>query len=184
MTTVSHPAASHTRSAGYEQSVLEQVTRGLRERLAEVSELCRDPRDVLGEADQVAQRMLSAVPVPHLWDTQIGPFYDTAGVIRLLGISKQAVADRVRRRTILSGTTRQGRVVYPVFQFHGRRLVDGISEVASRFRGTPVDNWAICAWFTTPAADLDGSAPARWLLDGKPVAPVTDLAEQTARRWA
>lgn len=171
-------------TVAYTQEIVKLVTSGIEQRLAELINLGGDPREVLGEASAVAELMLSAVPATHAWDAQIGPFYDTPGVCRLLGISKQAVADRVRRRTILSGTSRQGRAVYPVFQFRGRHLVGAISEVAARFRDVPVDDWAVSAWFTTPAADLDGKTPARWLLDNGPVDPVRELAEQTVRRWA
>lgn len=98
-------------------------------------------------------------------------------------MSKQAVADRVKRRTILSGVTKQGRIVYPAFQFRGSAVRPEISRVSAEFAACPVDGWAVCAWFTTPAADLHGLTPLAWLDEHRPVEQVTTLAAETARRW-
>ena len=163
----------------YERDLLDALSEGLRRRLHGAG---RDLR-ALGDPGDVADRMLALVPVPHPWDAQIGPFYDTPAVVRLLGVSKQAVADRARRGTLLRVTTRQGRHLYPVFQFDRRRLYPAIPQALAPFRDTRVDGWAIASWLTTPAAALDGATPAQWLRDGGDAAPVVALAEDVAARW-
>lgn len=163
----------------YERDLLDALSEGLRQRLGSLG---RDPR-TLGAPREVADRMLAVVPMAHPWDEQVGPFYDTPGVVRLLGISKQAVADRVRRRTLIATITTNGRHLYPTFQFDRARIVPRISEVAAVFRSTPADGWAIASWFTTPAVTLNGQTPAQWLRAGNDPDPVASLADDAAARW-
>lgn len=172
-----------TANVAFERQVLGLLTTTLHERVAAIKEAGQDPVRVLGSPQEVAERMAATVPALHPWDTQVGPFYDTPGVTRLLGVSKQAVADRVKRRTLLSGVTRQGRVVYPVFQFRGGAVRPEISKVSVEFADCPVDGWAVCAWFTTPAADLEGLTPLAWLDQHRPLEQALELARETARRW-
>ncbi|MGH3500094.1 MAG: hypothetical protein ACRDQA_04190 [Nocardioidaceae bacterium] len=143
----------------------------------------RDP-SFLGTPTEVADRMLATMPVAHPWDAQIGPFYDTPTVARLLNVTKQAIADRVRRRTLLAATTRQGKIVYPTWQFEGRRVLPEVSQAVAAFRDVPVDGWAIGSWFTTPVELLDGATPAQWLGKHRALDPVHALAKETANRWA
>lgn len=161
----------------YAQEVLDAVAARLHQRLAN-----RD-HSALGPPDRVAERMLATVPVTHPWDNQIGPFYDTAGVAALLGIRKQAIADRVRRYTLLAAYTAQGKIVYPAWQFDGAHLNPAISRTVAAFRHAQVDGWAIASWFTTPARSLNGATPAAWLRTGDPE-PVLALAHDTSGRWA
>ena len=46
-----------------------------------------------------------------------GPFYSTAGLARVLGgVSRQAIEERRRRRTVLALRTADDAWVYPAFQ--------------------------------------------------------------------
>lgn len=172
-----------TTAIEYEQRVVSALATGLHARLGELAAAGRDP-SMLGSPAELADRMLATVPQPHPWDVQIGPFYDTPGLVRLLGISKQAIAERVQRRSLIAATTRQGKLVYPSFQFAGRRVLASVSAIAQLFRDTPVDGWAEASWFTTSAASLDGATPAQWLVAGGDVAPVRDLATDAVHRWS
>ncbi len=167
----------------YESDVLTALAAGLHERVAAVRAAGHDPAH-LGTPRDLARRMLAAVPATHPWDEQIGPFYDAAGLTAWLGISKQALNDRVRRSRMLAVTTADGRVVYPARQFDGRQLVAGLADALAKFRDTQVDGWAIAAWLTTPAAALRGKTPFDWLHDGDDAQRVAGLAEETAARWA
>jgi len=138
----------------------------------------------LGSADDLAERMLAALPILHPWDVQVGPFYDTAGLTGLLGVSKQAVADRVRRGTLLAVTTSDGRVVYPAWQLRGRTVLPGLARVLAVLTPAAGDAWTVAAWLTTPAADLEGMTPARWLRDREEPERVVALARSSALRWA
>jgi hypothetical protein len=166
----------------YVTEMLTALAAGLHERVAAVRAAGHDPA-LLGSPGDLAKRMLAAVPATQPWDEQIGPFYDTAELTAWLGISKQALNDRVRRSRMLAVTTADGRVVYPARQFDGRQIVAGLADALAKFRGTPVDGWAIAAWLTTPAAALRGKTPLDWLHHGNDAQRVAGLAEETAR-WA
>lgn len=142
--------------------------------------------EAAGAVDDVARAMLAVLPaaVAHPWAAQIGPFHDTRGVQALLGITRQAVSERVTRRTLLGTRTTSGRIVYPTFQFVGREVAPQVKAVLAEFKDVPVDGWAIAAWFTVPAEALGGATPAGWLRDGRDVDPVLDLARDAAARWS
>lgn len=140
----------------------------------------------LGAADDLAARMLAAVPQPSPW-AELGPFYSTAGIARVLGgISRQAVEERRRRRTILALRTTDGAWVYPAFQLDDRnRVVPGLPDVLDRFpAGTPDDEWMVAAFVAAPQPGLDGRSIADHLRAGGDLAPVLALADDRAERWA
>ncbi len=166
----------------FEQTVTDKVVSGLHRRFATYARAGIAAAD-LGDPDQFASRVLAAVPTPHPWDAQFGPFYDTAGVVKLLGITRQAVADRVRRRTLIGASTTSGRMVYPVFQFDGNRVDRRISAISTLFRDTPVTGWAVAAWLSTASPDLGMLSPVDWVRAGKDRDRITELATVTARQW-
>jgi hypothetical protein len=140
----------------------------------------------LGDADDLAARMLAAVPQPSPW-SELGPFYSTAGIARVLGgVSRQAIEERRRRRTILALRTADGVWVYPAFQLDDRnRVLPGLAEVLDRFRPeTPEDEWMVAAFIAAAQPGLDGRSIAEHLRAGGDLAPVLDLAEDRAARWA
>jgi hypothetical protein len=140
----------------------------------------------LGDADTLAARMLAAVPRPSPW-AELGPFYSTAGIARVLGgVSRQAVEERRRRRTILALRTADGVWVYPAFQLDERnRVTRGLAEVLDRFRPqTPDDEWMVAAFVAAAQPGLDGRTIVDHLQDGGGLAPVLDVADERAARWA
>ena len=155
----------------------------LHERLARASAAGRDPAR-LGSPAEVAQRMLAAVPSVSAWDEQLGPFYDTAGLTRYLGVSKQALADRVKRRRLLAMTTADGKTVYPARQFDGRDLVRGFADILAVFRGIEVDDWTLGSWLMAPSAELDGLSVLGWLVAGRPADVARVHANAAAARWS
>lgn len=142
--------------------------------------------DDLGDPDALAARMLAAVPEPSPW-AELGPFYSTAGIARVLGgVSRQAVEERRRRRTILALRTAEGTWVYPAFQLDERnRVVRGLAEVLDRFRPqTPDDEWMVASFLAAPQPALGGGTIVDHLRAGGELAPVLDLADERAARWA
>jgi hypothetical protein len=166
----------------YEKHLLNALSARLRRRLTEVAATGGDPA-TFGAPEQMADRMLAVVPVAHPWHEQIGPFYDTAGLTKLLGITRQAVADRVRRRRLLAVSTRDKRLLYPILQFDGPNVLAGLPDVLMAFTDTTVDGWAVAAWLTTPAAALGSRTPIDWVHAGEDPAPLHLLAADTAARW-
>jgi len=132
----------------------------------------------------VVKLMLESIP-SHVYDKQIGPFYNTTAVRKLLGnVTRQAISDRVKNHSLLRVTTADGVQLYPTFQFANCAIRPEIREILSVFRDAPVDGWAIAQWFTTPAHDLANRTP-RAVLDEDPslLEYVLPLAQGTAQRW-
>ncbi len=140
----------------------------------------------LGAPDDLARRMLAAVPEPSPW-SELGPFYSTTGLARVLGgVSRQAVDERRRRRTVVALRTADGAWVYPAFQLDDRnQVVRGLGEVLGRFRPrTPDDEWMIAAFLAAPQPALGGDSIADHLRRGGDLVPALALAGERAGRWS
>ncbi len=169
----------------YVRRVSDQVSAELTRRVDALRAQGQDA-DALGDADSLAARMLAAVPEPSPW-AELGPFYSTAGVARVLGgISRQAVEERRRRRTILALRTADDVWVYPAFQLDDRnRVVRGLADVLARFRPANTDDeWMVAAFVAAPQPDLGGRTIPEHLADGGELGDVVALADERAERWA
>jgi hypothetical protein len=169
----------------YVAQVSARVNAELARRVGTLRERGVDP-DSLGDPDALAARMLAAVPEPSPW-SELGPFYSTSGIARVLGgISRQAVEERRRRRTILALRTTDGVWVYPAFQLDDRnRVVQGLAEVLDRFRPhTADDEWMVASFLAAPQPGLHGDSVVDHLRSGGDLAAVLDLAADRAERWA
>ena len=125
----------------------------------------------LGAPQELAERMVSTLPSPSPWDELIGPFYGPAQVARALGdVSRQAVADRRQRRTLLGLKTADGHWVYPVFQFDRHNSVlSGLPELLRILAASDVDDWSLAGWLASPLRSLGGRTPIEWLRsEGEP----------------
>ncbi|HXU30576.1 MAG TPA: hypothetical protein VN851_08380 [Thermoanaerobaculia bacterium] len=168
---------------------LDQVTtrlrRGLEVRISDYAEHGRSFNE-LGSADELAARMLQAVPAVSRWNDVLGPFYGTPQVAKMCGgISRQALADRRERRTILGLKTADGVVVYPAFQFDAKnQILRGMPEVLQSFRGIDVDDWTIAGWLVSPSRVLEGRSVVEWLRQGRDLEPAVTLARDAARRFS
>lgn len=121
-----------------------------------------------------------ASPLPDL----VGPVYTSGGVQSVLRISRQQLADRRQRGTIITARTADGRWVYPAYQFVDGGLRTDVREVLDMLRagGTP-DPWTLALWFPTARADLGGVSPLK-LLEAGQLDTVLAHAAGTAARWA
>jgi hypothetical protein len=140
----------------------------------------------LGDPDELASRMLAAVPAPSPW-RDLGPFYSTSGLARVLGgVTRQAIEERRRRRTILALRTADGVWVYPAFQLDERnRVVRGLPQVLDRFQPrTADDEWMVAAFVAAPQPGLDDRSIVEHLRAGGDMDPVLALADERAQRWA
>src|SRR5689334_432042 len=121
--------------------------------VARQEQLRAQGRDLeIDDVEDLADRMMAALPSVHVLDQPLGPFYDTTGLVAWLGISRQALFDRVRRGTVLACRTSDGHLVYPSLQF-GRtgQVRPGVVEAVGAFTRAGVDGWATGAWLTTPS---------------------------------
>lgn len=127
----------------------------------------RSPNVVLGDPRSFAERAVHATaPEASPWDELVGPFLRSVGVRARLGISRQAVTAKSTRRQLLRTITVDGEYLYPVWQFAGNQLVDGLADVLSLFPEAVVDGWTLAGWLRTPDADL-GESPMDALTRGE-----------------
>ena len=169
----------------------EALAEAVRVRVAQrVEELAAQGRTLdLGDVDALAERMMAALPLVHPLDQPLGPFYDTAGLVAWLGISRQALFDRVRRGTVLACRTSDGHLVYPSLQFGRNGAVrPGVQEAVGAFTRRGVDGWSIGAWLTTPTDAFEGHSAVDYLVvhrsSAGAVARVAELAAADAAAWA
>lgn len=137
--------------------------------------------DVTAMARDAAQRVLETAST---WVEHLGSLYDSEGVAKLLSrtgtpISRQAVH---KRRGLLTLTTGSGQIVYPAFQFDGRRPVPGLAAVLDTLPETVVSRWTVASWLVSPEADLAGARPIDVLRDHGPEGRAAVLS--AARRWS
>lgn len=134
----------------------------------------------------MVEAMLDALPTKHPFD-DLGPFYDTAGLLRWLKVSRQAVSKKIQRRAILALTTGNGARVYPAWQFtpDGQPLA-GLPEVLDELLSA-TDPWTAAVWLTTPVERLGGRTAIEVLrasqVDPRPAGEARELAAEDARRW-
>jgi hypothetical protein len=169
----------------------EALAEAVRVRVAQrVEELAAQGRTLdLGDVDALAERMMAALPLVHPLDQPLGPFYDTAGLVAWLGISRQALFDRVRRGTVLACRTSDGHLLYPSLQFGRQGAVRaGVQEAVGAFTRRGVDGWSIGAWLTTPTDAFEGHSAVDYLVvhrsSAAAVATVAERAAADAAAWA
>lgn len=166
-----------------EQQILRSVIVKVRARLRKAAEDQVGP-EAFGDPEAIADAMVAALPLGHPFDEAAGPFYDTAGLARWLGISRQAVHQRAARHAILGCPLADDAAVYPTWQFldNGATL-PGLAEVVAVLADGDSDPWMAALWLRAPNDALDGATPADWLRDGGDTVPVLEAARRVAAGW-
>ena len=168
--------------------LLDHVERRLTERADELARQGRSLRS-LGDLDDLAARMVAALPSVHPWDAELGPFYDTAGLMQWLGVTRQALADRVGRGTLLACRTTDGHLLYPLLQF-GRngQVRPGLVDAVGILRRAGADGWAVGTWLTTPSEAFGGNSAVDHLVlhrsSREAVERVVAVATADAAGWS
>lgn len=142
--------------------------------------------DMLGDPQHLADRVVAAAPSqPSPLEGLTGPFYGTAGLRAWLGVTRQALADRVRGKRLLGMRTGDGTWVYPAWQFtDDRRTIPHLAEVLRALAAGSDEPWTWALWLTAPSEDWQGLPAWRYLADGGDLAPVLFEARVDAARWA
>lgn len=166
------------------ESVAKHVRRALAGLAESYAEKGRSLED-LGTPEEIAKRMLATVPAPSDWDELLGPFYSTSKVAQLLGnISRQAIADRRERRTLLGLRTADGSYVYPAFQFDAHNeVLPGLAEVLQCFDPKDVEEWTVAGWLVALQRSLSGRSVIEALAAGSEKEKVVALAQAQAARY-
>jgi hypothetical protein len=142
--------------------------------LAELAELAEP------EAVELARQILEHSINSRAWGAQVGPALTQGDTARLLRKSVQAVS---KDRGLLRVVNSDGRPVYPLIQFDGRRQVPGLAAVI-RTLAAVMEPLAIAGWLTTPNAGL-GARPIDALRAGSAgAAAVQAAAARIAARVA
>lgn len=186
---LSSERSTRTASEQFHRDLLDAVQDAVEARLRDVE---RRGGDVarLGDPHELAQRMAATLPVAaHPFDVELGPFYDTTGLSRWWGVSRQALADRVRRGTLLACRTADGHLVYPAFQFARDGAVrPGIADAVAVFARGGVDGWTAAVWLTTPSPAFDGESAVDHLVvhraSPSAVRRVVQQAQADVAAWA
>lgn len=163
----------------------DRVGRAIAARVRSLAVTWQETATTAPPEDELARAVLDLPPLAlpdGSLGGEIGPFYDTAGVMKLLGgIAKQAVGARRRKATILALRTADDKWVYPVFQFAGAGVRRSLLPAIHAFRDSPP--WSAALWFVTDNDDLDGMSPLKWAMADLPAEAVTVSAQRTAAEW-
>jgi hypothetical protein len=141
--------------------------------------------DIKWMASTVARVALDVEPQNEM-DQLVGPFYDTATLESWLGISRQAIDQRVKARKLLACMTPDKVRLYPVWQFTDTgQTIPGLTLVLPILASGVNAPWTWAMWMVSKLPyELDGLSPAEWLTRGRDVAAVATLATQDASAWA
>lgn len=136
--------------------------------------------------DELVRMMTAPIPKASAWNDAVGPFYDTAGARRLLGVSRQALAQQRGRRQVLALATADGQLVYPTFQFDDhRRVLPGLAVVLGAIPPGVVDDWTLASWLRqSQLPELGGHSVIEYLRAGGDPAAAAESARRAVARWA
>ena len=134
-------------------------------------------REASPDAVALAVAVLEGDFADRVWREQVGASLSQRDTARLLGRSEQAVS---KDRRLLRVSRRDGRPVYPVFQFEGRRQRPGVADVVSVLEDS-VNALTTASWLTAPNDTLGGSRPIDALTEGR-LEEVLSLAARMAER--
>lgn len=170
--------------AAFERQVMRALGPKLHERLQRASDAELSIEVLFGDPTDLAEKMAASLPASHTYNDISGPFYDTAGLTRWLGISRQAVHQKVTKHALLACPTADGVTVYPAWQFlPNGATIPALPEVLSTLAEGTDDAWMIALWMQAPSDLLDETRPSDWLRTGGAPQRVLAMARNTAARW-
>jgi hypothetical protein len=134
-------------------------------------------------APEAGRRAALAAAADLLWESHLGPLYDTKQVRQLMEVSRQAINERVKRGTLLALPQENGDYLYPAFQF-GRRGAPkkAIVEALTAFPRSPADRHTVASWFVSREPLLEQQTPVEWADRGGSVETLLTAAQRAAAR--
>ncbi|HWT49466.1 MAG TPA: hypothetical protein VN255_13115 [Mycobacterium sp.] len=166
-----------------EREIMRSVSRKVHDRLREAAAAEVGP-EAFGDPEAIADAMVAALPLGHVFDELSGPFYDTSGLARWLGMSRQALHQKSARHAILACPLADGGVVYPVWQFlDSGAPIPSLDAVLTTLAEGTDDAWMMALWMRAPSAQLDGDRPSDWLRKGGDAERVIAMARGVASSW-
>lgn len=117
-----------------------------------------------GEADAMVEAVSDRLPDFADPTQTLGPYYDTGGLRRRLGVKRQALDGRRRRNTLLAVEADDGSMLYPTWQFtKDFGVVGGLPAVLKELDKVAEDGFSKAVWLTTPQDEFDGRSAVEWL---------------------
>jgi hypothetical protein len=142
------------------------------------------------KAREYGFRAARAALAPVVWARAVGERLDTSQAVEVLGVTRQALAKRVRAGSLL-GLPGRGTTYYPAWQFdfESREVRPVVRHILAAFAEEldRPDPYVIAAWAATPQyEDLGGLTPAEWVAKtgGHDYRSLSEAARRAAARLA
>jgi hypothetical protein len=134
-------------------------------------------------ADELGRRGAEAAVAPLIWGEAVGERWSTTETAEFLGVTSQALHDRVKRGTLL-GLPGRGVTWFPTWQLNlaKRQVRTVVADLIEAFRDIdqPLEAVEIGAWARRPRADLDDLSPGDWIAAERADGPVITAALRSA----
>jgi hypothetical protein len=139
------------------------------------------------DALELGQRAARSAVAPLAWRVLVGETLDTTQVAQLLGVSRQAIAKRVRTLSLL-GLPGRGITHFPVWQFDLDRsqVKPSVKEILSAF-AEALESFdpVVASWARSPQGeDLEGLTPEERLQKGLKEDVLVEAAKSAAAALA
>ena len=148
----------------------EALARGFRERLDALPNHMLDSLSP-SQAEHLGGRVVGSALAPKIWADVVGERFDTAQLVEMLRITRQALAKRVTSGTLL-GLPGKGTTFYPTWQFDlSAEPVRIRRSVAAAFTAWveemgSLDPPAVASWAQTRQPELHDLTPVEYLGKG------------------
>ncbi|MEU5840981.1 hypothetical protein [Rhodococcus sp. NPDC047139] len=169
--------------AEQERRLMDLLTRRVHKTFAD-ARAAGIPADVFDDVESIADSMAAALPTSGAYDRLVGPFYDTAGLTRWWGVSRQAVNKAVAADTVIACRLADGQWVYPTWQFTASGTAHPHLITLWKTLRAAADPWTCAVWLRSPQTALGDRSAADWITDGHPLDTALALAHADAQRWA
>ncbi len=90
------------------------------------------------------------------WAEIIGPCYRSTSLARALGWTNDQVAEAAASLRVLELLTSDGVLLYPAFQVHDGRVIDGLAEVLQVLSSGTGGSWTWAQWLNARVDDESG----------------------------
>ncbi|UZF48170.1 hypothetical protein [Rhodococcus rhodochrous] len=166
-----------------ERKLMELLTRRVHETFAN-ARAAGVPAEVFDDVESIARSMAAALPTSHIYDQLVGPFYDTGGLTRWWGVSRQAVNKAVAADSVIACRLADGQWVYPTWQFMDTGTVHPHLIALWKTLRAGADPWTCAVWLRSRQPELGDRSASDWIAEGYPLGPALALARADAQRWA
>lgn len=120
---------------------------------------------------------------PNPWAPIIGPCYTVTSMARTLGWTEAEVMDAAASLRLLMLHTSDGVDLFPAFQLHHGKIVEGLTEVLRVLQTGTAGSWTWAQWLNTELPEEDPPRNITLLYEGRLDEAIRD-ASQDAWAWS